>query len=436
MSKVNSKLVNGSDAIVPSSYEVESIMLTASNGDEYDIKAVVATISVTESLYAGSLQAEFGILDAANMLEKLKVVSGEVLHLRVTRRLTGEQKDTYDHTFRIAEVHSYSKLSPGTQTYYFRCVSEHAMVSQTKTISKRFNDVPGALIERLCTDELNIDPEELSINTETKQTVKGVYPRMRPMVLINWLKNKAYDNGSPFFFYETLGQGIVFDSYENMINKDTHKEYIHSPIHNHNVGSNENVDHLASKVLTLSSEMNMSKYINTGNGAYSSTLHTLDTSTKSYNVKTYDYNRDNKYTLNKNGVIPTGVKVNDISLGEHSGSTNFYVSLNALAHNGGSNIHAPNDSDILAANAYMENIDTLSLTVEIYGDFKLCVGTPIDISVVKSVETDEDKRGNDKLLSGRYLVTSIEHIFGEEYKMKMLCKKDSFTESLDNIIKV
>ena len=434
MSRVNSKLANGSEALVPSSYTLAEVLLTPSNGEVRDITDLCAQINIRESLYAGSLQCDINILDAANVLEKLKVVSGEVLDLLITRRLTDGQSDKYSHTFRIAEVSSFAKLKPGTQTYVFKCISEHAYMSQLKTISKPFNNVPGALIQNICTDVLAIDPKELSINTETKQTITGVYPRMRPMYLISWLTRRSYDNGSPFFFYETLGQGIFFDSYENMINKKSYNEYMHSPFINTTIGSDENIKQLKNKILKIATDLNMSKYVDVANGAYSSTLHTLDIATKTYKKSSYTYGKDLK--LNKNGVLPSKLDFNDRAIESHRESTNFYVSLNTSAASGGSNYHAPNDTDLLTANAYIENMDGTVLTIDIYGDFKLSVGMVITCNVIKSVESAENERGKDKYLSGKYLVTSINHRFEDEYIMQLLLKKDSYIESLDTIEKV
>ena len=434
MSRVNSKLANGSDALVPSSYNLAEVILTPSKGEARNITDLVGQISIRESLYAGSLQCSINILDAANVLEKLKVVSGEVLDLLITRRLAGGETDKYSHTFRIAEVSSFAKLKPGTQTYVFKCISEHAYMSQLKTISKPFNNVPGQLIKNICTDELKIDPKELSINTETKQTITGVYPRMRPMYLINWLTRRSYDNGSPFFFYETLGQGIFFDSYENMINKKSYNEYMHSPFINTTIGSAENIKQLKNKILKIATDLNMSKYVDVANGAYSSTLHTLDIATKTYKKSTYTYGKDLK--LNKNGVLPSKLEFNDRAIESHRESTNFYVSLNTSAVSGGSNYHAPNDTDMLTANAYIENMDGTVLTINIYGDFKLSVGMVITCNIMKSVENADNKRGKDKYLSGKYLVTSIDHRFEDEYIMQVLLKKDSYIESLDTIDKI
>ena len=431
MSRVNSKLANGSEALVPSSYNLAEVILTPSKGEARNITDLVGQISIRESLYAGSLQCSINILDAANVLEKLKVVSGEVLDLLITRRLAGGETDKYSHTFRISEVSSFAKLKPGTQTYVFKCISEHAYMSQLHTISKPFDNVPGALIQNICTDILAIDPEELSINTETKQTIKGIYPRMRPMYLINWLTRRSYDNGSPFFFYETLGQGIHFDSYENIINKDNYNEFVHSPSVSSTPGGDEYNKQLKNKILKISTDLNMSKYIDAAAGAYSSTLHTLDIAQKTYKKTTFEYGKD--LMLNKNGVLPSNLVFDDRAIESHRESTNFYVSLNTSAAGGGSNYHAPSDSDILSANAYIENMDGTVLTIDIYGDFKLCVGMVITCNVIKSVESTKEKRGKDKYLSGKYVVTSIDHRFEDEYIMQVLLKKDSYIESLDNI---
>ena len=442
MSNYNSKLANGSDAIVPSSYQLMSASLTASNGKVFDIVDLIGTISIEESLYSGSLQGDVSILDAAQMLEKVKCVSGEGLEIVLKRRLNDGQRDKYSHKFKIAEIHSYAKLSPGTATYVFRLVSEHAYISQSKTISKPFANTTGQLIKNICIDELSIDESDLSINTATKETIVGVYPRMRPMNLINWLTRKSYDNGSPFFFYETLGQGIVFDSYENIVNKkykdvdgnekDSYREYKYAPNITTIVGSEENNKILARKILALSSEFNMSSYMNLAAGAYSSTLHTIDIATKSYKKQTYAYS-DTQIRLNANGVVPIGSTIEDRPIEQHRDSTNFYISLNTSAVSGGSSYHAPSETQILSANAYIQNMDTLELNIEIFGDFNLCAGMTIDVNVVKSMEAGDNKRTKDLYLSGKYIVSSIVHSFTDEYRMKLLLKKDSYIDSLDNI---
>ena len=46
MSNYNSKLANGSEAISPSSYELQEAVLTCSNGTEYNIVDLIASLSL------------------------------------------------------------------------------------------------------------------------------------------------------------------------------------------------------------------------------------------------------------------------------------------------------------------------------------------------------------------------------------------------------
>jgi|TARA_B110000495_G_C22971070_1_gene569952 hypothetical protein len=217
-----------------------------------------------------------------------------------------------------------------------------------------------------------------------------------------------------------------------MVTQPEYRVYTHSPFQTTNVGSREHVEGLQEKILKLSTNLNMSKYIDAASGAYSSTLHTLDIATKKYKKQTYEYGKELK--LNKDGLIPTGLKFNDRTIQSHSESTNFYVSLNSSSAGGGSNYHAPSDSEILNANAYIENMDGTVLTIDIYGDFKLSVGMVINCRILKSIEGPNEKRGQDLYLSGKYIVASIDHRFADEYIMQVLLKKDSYIESLDKRI--
>tara|TARA_B110000238_G_C15900684_1_gene341879 strand:+ start:48 stop:569 length:522 start_codon:yes stop_codon:yes gene_type:complete len=172
--------------------------------------------------------------------------------------------------------------------------------------------------------------------------------------------------------------------------------------------------------------------MNLAAGAYSSTLHTIDIATKSYKKQTYAYS-DTQIRLNANGVVPIGSTIEDRPIEQHRDSTNFYISLNTSAVSGGSSYHAPSETQILSANAYIQNMDTLELNIEIFGDFNLCAGMTIDVNVVKSMEAGDNKRTKDLYLSGKYIVSSIVHSFTDEYRMKLLLKKDSYIDSLDNI---
>ena len=73
MARVNTKFANGSDAIVPGSYELVTCKITCNDGQVFDIRELIAKFTIDESIHSASIAATFNILDANAYLEKLKI---------------------------------------------------------------------------------------------------------------------------------------------------------------------------------------------------------------------------------------------------------------------------------------------------------------------------------------------------------------------------
>ena len=112
---------------------------------------------------------------------------------------------------------------------------------------------------------------------------------IRDRQCINWLLRNAYDNGTPFYFYETTQDGIQFNSFENLIEEDSYKTYEFKPYFEYEMGSKEGYDEQARRITSLESALGMSKLEGMSNGSYASTLHSLDIATKGYKKHFYNY---------------------------------------------------------------------------------------------------------------------------------------------------
>ena len=80
--------------------------------------------------------------------------------------------------------------------------------------------------------------------------------------------------------------------------------------------------------------------------------------------------------------------------------------------------------------AYLENLQYQKHKIQIAGDFNMCIGKKVRIEVRKAQE-EVDGAGVDKLQSGVYLVTEVEHIFREGYYQYLTIQKDSSEVDLD-----
>jgi hypothetical protein len=91
---------------------------------------------------------------------------------------------------------------------------------------------------------------------------------------------------------------------------------------------------------------------------------------------------------------------------------------------------SPSPADLPKAMAYLENLNYQKHTIQIAGDFDMSVGKKIKVEIRKAQE-DVDGSGIDKLQSGVYLVTQIEHVFDKGYYQYLTIQKDSSEVDLD-----
>jgi len=78
----------------------------------------------------------------------------------------------------------------------------------------------------------------------------------------------------------------------------------------------------------------------------------------------------------------------------------------------------------------------LSHDITISGNFDLEVGNVINVNVEKTNIGDKGQDHLDKMQSGKYIISSIIHKFGDEYTQQVEIKTNSFNAKLDDILKV
>ena len=430
-----SKRKDGSVAILPGSYEVAKVDIHTNDGQTLNIMDLVGEIAFTESLDSPFLECTMGILDANSYLEKLKFSGNERIDIAIARRDINGEPELIEKEMYLANINMFSKNAPGYSTYLFTCISKHAYLNQLQVVSRPFSGSPGALVERICKDYLDI--EEMDINKDTKEIVKGVFPRMRPLMQIRWLARRSFDNGSPYYFYDTLANGVIFNSLENMQNGEVHETYNHEALQSHVVGSEDNYQTRKRQILALSMDnMNISKYINTPRGAYGASLHTLDIAEKEYKKVKYNYRNEKLLSLNQYTPLADNIKFKDRALEEYAEAKNHYISINSQAFGNNSNYHDPANTSILKANAYVSNLDSISVNIEIHGDFEIASGKKVKLAVRKGVDQSKSEESTlDKVLSGDYIVTNVRHSFADSFTQTLVLKKDSYIEDVNKIMK-
>ena len=422
--------VVGEVSVNPEAFSVVHAKVETYNSTVVDIKNQLQKIEIYEDINKPFLECILYIQDSTNFLELSKINGHEKVSLKIQRQAGGDDRDSkekFDIDLNIAEIFNYIRNDPGTQYYKLRCVSPHIFNNQTKVLRRSFQGSIGKLVKNICDKDLKI--EECEINTDTQEVIKGIYPTLRPMQSINWLLRNAYDNGTPYYFYQSVKEGILFNSLENLIDLDVYREYEFKPFFEFEMGTKEAYDEQARRINQFGSELGMSKLEGMANGSYASTLHSLDISKKNYEKSFFNYDKAKPKKINKNKPFTDDTKFTDRKLSDLKGGKHHFVSRNTDAYPSHKNYHEPNHITLLKAQSHLSTMNFMTHSCSIAGDFEMAVGKKVKLNIVKAsdmLEQDQPTVPLDKYLGGNYLVTSIIHFIGpEEYTMTLKVQKDS-----------
>jgi len=444
---LNSAKTASGAAVSPASYQLVSVKLTMNNSAVIDITQLVADITVSESMFLSSITTVLHIVDGFDLLRKAHLTGGEKLQIKIMRKNNSDEsystaENKFDITCYLSRIVNHVKPKAGIQTYMLSCLSEHTFISQMKSISRSFNSNSNALVRDICLNDLKYTGET-NFSDKNLPVISGIYPNLKPLDTIHWLLRNIDDEDTPFFFYETAAEGLQLNSYNQLSEQEVFKKYNNSPFYINKFETKEHFKEAQCKIIDMSSDFDMRKFDQIGDGAFSAIVHNVDIANKKYTINNFDHSLKNNIKLNDYAGVSKNIKFDDTALNESYGSKEFFVSSNSKSFEGEKiTYHEKIKDSISAKNSYFQNIRFMGLEIELYGDFNLCPGKIIELKIVKStdaniLESNQKEGMIDKHLSGKYLVAAVEHVFdGNEYRCLVSIHKDSLNYDLDSNIKI
>ena len=442
-----SVLSDTSESELPTGYSLQAVVLSNHKGDKVDIKTFITDFTLTESIYRTSLILNLNIKDTINLIEEYKLTGQEIINVVIARREYGSKvEQIINLDFLISEYPLLGKLNNRLQVFSISGISPYAFLSKLKRISRAYTGTLGEFIKGVLEKDLNVDPKKIILSESVSPSCKFIVPNLAPLDAISWALRRSYDeNGSPFYCYQTLNGDIHIASQGDMVKKETYKQFNEGKFFkaNRSTEADKIADYKerARRILSITSDFRMSKYLAGANGAYASTTNYLDLSTKTMSRNIFHYERDFKKMsfIEKNNVIspffhPEKGNLKDTMSNYPNSSINF-ISTNSNAFNGNEkNYHSPTlNGAINKAQAHTENLDTLIHDVSLCGDFKVNSGVMVDLKLSPSIDPEVgvktgESEGDvirDQFFSGRYLITAAVHRFDDEYTVDIKLKKDS-----------
>jgi len=426
------------NTILPTSYSRKKIILSSNNthGEgnyEFDINNLVTRIEVIENIENPGLEIIVSVGDTENYIERLRLSGNEKISLELERNAHyGNEK--YSLEFRVIEVLNFVKEKRGLTTYQMRCVSPHILSNQVVSKGNSFNGSVGQTIQKICTSDLDIPLSKLEIDTATPQ-MTGVFPKIKPLSAINFLLINTFDDGTPYYFFETFTNGIKFKSLKALIDQVPFDKYSIRETLSNNMESDKGYEEVRKRIVEMSSDYSVSKFTGLQQGAFTSKSHFFDIATKEKKEKTYTYSYDSSTSIESHkpfADLKRNNKIKEKNLTDFPDSKNFFFNLNSAAFNKTKNYYASLQDNVGKGYSHLENLEYQSHQILIPGDFRLNVGMVIEIEIPETRIESKAKETVNKVQSGKYLVTNIIHdLKTNEYMMRVTLKRNSSSVNLD-----
>ena len=422
----------------PTNFDFDKGDIILRDGTEIDITSIISQIKIIESIQRVATLVNVSIVDTHDFIDLLKLDGTEKIKFIISRKEPNGELKKFEREVIIAEIAGYKKINPGTLTYTLSCIPEYAFLNQYKTISKHVSGSFQNSIKNICTGDLSINNSDLEIS-ESGTAFKCIIPRMKPVFAINWLLRNADDGGTPYYFYQKANGKICCRSKKEMISDGIYNTYDNKPFFDNEKPVYEDDDtgkiayfqELQKKITRDRSEIKMSKFYSGAEGSYGATVHHIDIAEKKYNKTKYEF--VNKNLLNENSPLANDSQIANTKIETLTEGRNYFINKNTLAFDDSKNYHENITSKSLAEMMSHKALnDTTAQRFEIPGDFDLHAGAIINLELLRVAEIEDTLNNLSEVLSGKHLVTTVEHLFQPSgYTMVVSAKKDSFITSLD-----
>ena len=434
-------------SLTPGAYNINKIVLTTHDSKKYNIENITVKLTLTESLYSPNILAQISVKDTANFFESTPLIGQEKVKIVVTTNPNSNGSATakkIDLDFIVTEYPLYSSVEEEhTNVYNIACVSDHAYYSRLFKISRSFTNTTDEEIKRIITEDLSFNDFEINGNAISR--MKGIIRWQTPLEAAEWLRSKTHDEAfSPFFLYHSLDNKIRLSSLHNLVTAKEYHTYFDTREFSYEPYTEEDYDERVSRILDVASNLKLGKVYQGANGAWASENNYLDYTYKTYTK--YDYNYENDFnqslTLNQKTPLSTQFNINGETLNLLPKSHIEYTSINNLSYGEEDvNYNKLKENTNGKTRAIEEVLETVSHDIKLFGDFDLNPGTVINLKFPKAVDpaimkgvlanmANKPTSARDLFddhLSGRHLITSVNHLFEDgEYFSEVRVKKDSF----------
>lgn len=407
--------------IEPGDIKIISISLSKIKNDggirPLNLFPLLFSFSLYEDVEEPSCVLELTLVDGINVVQDYPVIGEEKI---VITMITPGRENVYKKEFYVYSVDGTGTSPSGKSSIYtIKAVTPYHFFNSSVRIEKAYDDTIDNIVEDILissTRQAGLPSVSNFSKEKTKGTQQIVIPIMNPLQAINFVKQKAvsvkYPSGGAYLFFENQ-YGYNFKTIEGLLE--------------------EGRETVKSKVFTYSPDLSSNKqtsqfsFRNILNYNHLSKFNSVEKITSgAFNVKTTGFD-----------ILTKNLRTDVFKLSEQMGNLlpadktakipNSMAEVINQSNSSGKRIYIVRDSskpesflDMLGnKNAYATQFNQNVVRVLVHGDTYLTAGDVIKLELPEVSGTTE-RKSNDTLNTGNYLVTKLRHIVtsGEGGKFK------------------
>jgi hypothetical protein len=421
-------------------YTLETItLIDANNKEVLELKNYLVELNYYEDIFNNSVSGRISISDAVGNIDAMQ--GYEKVRFSFTRALGGDPITGTFFVFSISD-RCFDK-SNNFETYVINFCDEDLIMSERYRVCKSYkkssiSSIISDILKNFLKTPNNIDIEN------TIGLYDFVLPNKKIYETINWLATYALpDNGAPgadMLFFQNYN-GYKFKSLQTLYQQSPIDEYFYSAKNTTSLSGEGFIDFFT--IFKLEILSNMDTLNGVMKGTYYNRIISFDPLTRKYYSPTlntnqnkdfdYDeyYNQSKKLNDDKIINVPDdtdgiykdrfGKKLNDpvpsnfeagplrLMLSNSTQLNQEYLKQNnkpgALTNDIFVEKYIPNRIAQLELSSYTK------IKIMVPGNSNLIAGKVVKINILNTeVDSNNDEKDNDRILSGNYLITAVRHI--------------------------
>lgn len=411
---------------------IEKCDIFTSGGLRQDIAAQVIAITIYEDLFSPFISGSLTLKESFDLVNLFPFVGEEMVEIEIVTP-TLEAKQNIRGTFYIYKMTDRVLLGDKQVSYVLHFISPEAVIDLNKKISKVYSGKPEDIVKSLIKDTVNGLQSTKEVFVEpTNKDVKFISNFWSPAKSINYVTSLAVNknDAANYVFFENR-YGFYFISLDSLYTNGIYQSFTKDGYTRDKLpdgGDAKNVSEDFRRIDEVSIPIGFDYMDRIRSGLFSSKLISYDLNKKIYNAKNYSV-RD-KYDKMKH-LNPNPILGNNVIFRSNSLLIN-YPRDNANFSGYGD---ATNYKHLQERISLMKLAEASKVEITVPGRSDYTVGQKVSVTLNKTQpvsETDDNQDLVDKMFSGFYIISAINHyVTRERHECHMELIKDSLQLKID-----